>query len=123
VNKTELPPLLHMMKRLIAEPSVSSVSADWDQSNVRVIDLLEDWLHEVGFHTEKQAVPNHPGKFNLVATAGQGPEGLVLAGHTDTVPFDDSRWRSDPFELTERDVVRHPLVQKVIEAYQEKRSS
>jgi phosphate starvation-inducible PhoH-like protein len=26
-------------------------------------------------------------------------------------------------ELTERDVVRHPLVQKVIEAYQEKRSS
>lgn len=92
-----------MMKRLIAEPSVSSVSADWDQSNVRVIDLLEDWLHEVGFHTEKQAVPNHPGKFNLVATAGQGPEGLVLAGHTDTVPFDDSRWRSDPFELTERD--------------------
>ncbi|HID46756.1 MAG TPA: acetylornithine deacetylase [Chromatiaceae bacterium] len=92
-----------MMKRLIAEPSVSSVSADWDQSNVRVIDLLEDWLHEVGFHTEKQAVPNHPGKFNLIATAGQGPEGLVLAGHTDTVPFDDSRWRSDPFELTERD--------------------
>ena len=26
-------------------------------------------------------------------------------------------------ELTERDVVRHPLVQKVIEAYQENRSS
>jgi len=49
VNKTELPPLLHMMKRLIAEPSVSSVSAEWDQSNVRVIDLLQDWLHNLGF--------------------------------------------------------------------------
>lgn len=92
-----------MMQRLIAEPSVSSVSAEWDQPNVRVIDLLEDWLHGLGFHTEKLAIPDHPGKFNLIASAGSGSEGLVLAGHTDTVPFDDSRWRSDPFTLTERD--------------------
>ncbi|HEC06488.1 MAG TPA: acetylornithine deacetylase [Thiolapillus brandeum] len=98
-----MPPLLHMMRRLIAEPSVSSVSAEWDQSNVRVIDLLQDWLHNLGFQTEKLAVPNYPGKFNLIATAGSGPEGLVLAGHTDTVPFDSSRWSTDPFELTERD--------------------
>jgi acetylornithine deacetylase len=100
---TKLPSLLHMMERLIAEPSVSSVSAEWDQSNVRVIDLLEDWLRHLSFHTEKLAVPGHPGKFNLIATAGKGPEGLVLAGHTDTVPFDESRWSSDPFHLTERD--------------------
>ncbi len=92
-----------MMKRLIAEPSVSSFSADRDQSNVRVIDLLEDWLHHLGFKTEKLAVPGCPGKFNLIATAGSGPDGLVLAGHTDTVPFDDKRWHTDPFELTERD--------------------
>ncbi|WP_456415212.1 acetylornithine deacetylase [Thiolapillus sp.] len=100
---TALPKLLHMMERLIAEPSVSSVSAEWDQPNVRVIDLLEDWLRNAGFHTEKLAVPKHPGKFNLVASIGSGPDGLVLAGHTDTVPFDQSRWSSDPFTLTERE--------------------
>ncbi|WP_456378192.1 acetylornithine deacetylase [Thiolapillus sp.] len=100
---TELPKLLHMMERLIAEPSVSSVSTEWDQPNVRVIDLLEGWLHNTGFRTEKLAVPDCPGKFNLVATAGSGPDGLVLAGHTDTVPFDQSRWGSNPFELTERE--------------------
>ena len=27
----------------------------------------------------------------------------MLAGHTDTVPFDDSRWNHDPFKLTELD--------------------
>ncbi|WP_456404905.1 acetylornithine deacetylase, partial [Thiolapillus sp.] len=103
MSKSPLPSLLHMLQRLIAEPSVSSVSAEWDQSNARVIDLLQDWLHELGFHTEKQAVPGAPGKFNLIATAGRGNDALVLSGHTDTVPFDESRWRSDPFTLTEKD--------------------
>jgi acetylornithine deacetylase len=27
----------------------------------------------------------------------------VLAGHTDTVPFDEGRWRSDPLQLSRRD--------------------
>jgi acetylornithine deacetylase len=27
----------------------------------------------------------------------------VLAGHTDTVPFDEAYWQSNPFKLTERD--------------------
>ncbi|RME33666.1 MAG: acetylornithine deacetylase, partial [Gammaproteobacteria bacterium] len=30
-----------------------------------------------------------------------GSGGLVLAGHTDTVPFDARRWQHDPFRLTE----------------------
>jgi acetylornithine deacetylase len=34
---------------------------------------------------------------------GEGSDGLVLAGHTDTVPYDEGAWRSDPFTLTERD--------------------
>lgn len=32
-----------------------------------------------------------------------GAGGLLLAGHTDTVPFDDGRWTRDPFTLTEHD--------------------
>jgi acetylornithine deacetylase len=43
------------------------------------------------------------GKYNLIATAGSGDEGLVLSGHTDTVPFDQGRWSHDPFKLTRRD--------------------
>ncbi|HWV11017.1 MAG TPA: acetylornithine deacetylase, partial [Pseudomonas sp.] len=41
--------------------------------------------------------------FNLLATYGSGPGGLVLAGHSDTVPFDESLWASDPLRLTETD--------------------
>ena len=48
---------------------------------------------------DKQQV--EPGKFNLIATYGSGPGGLVLAGHSDTVPFDEALWQSDPLKLTD----------------------
>jgi len=92
-----------MMQHLIGSPSVSSVSPDWDQSNAQVIDYLADWCESAGFRVERLPIDGRPGKFNLVATAGSGPDGLVLSGHTDTVPFDEARWNSDPFTLTERD--------------------
>jgi acetylornithine deacetylase len=43
------------------------------------------------------------GKYNLIATLGTGSGGLVLAGHTDTVPYDEGKWQSDPFTLSDRD--------------------
>ena len=47
--------------------------------------------------TRRTSADRRPsGKFNLVASAGTGPEGLVLSGHTDTVPYDEARWSSDP---------------------------
>ena len=92
-----------MMQHLIGSPSVSSVSPEWDQSNAQIIDHLADWCETAGFRVERLPIAGHPGKFNLVASIGSGPDGLVLSGHTDTVPYDDSRWRSDPFALTERD--------------------
>jgi acetylornithine deacetylase len=98
-----IPNLTTMLQHLIAIPSVSSVNPAWDQSNAPVIDLLAQWLTDAGFAVEKHAVPGHPGKFNLVANCSKGPDGLVLAGHTDTVPYDEARWNSDPFRLTERD--------------------
>ncbi|MCB2261778.1 MAG: acetylornithine deacetylase [Candidatus Thiosymbion ectosymbiont of Robbea hypermnestra] len=95
------PSLTSMLEALIATPSVSSVNPELDQSNEAVIDLLADWLEAAGFRTERMAVPERPGKFNLIATLGTGPGGLVLAGHTDTVPCNAERWRHDPFRLTE----------------------
>ena len=44
-----------------------------------------------------------PRKANLIATLGSGPGGLVLAGHTDTVPCDDTLWNNNPFALIEKD--------------------
>jgi acetylornithine deacetylase len=98
-----LPPFLELMRCLIGAPSVSSVSAEWDQSNESVIDDLAGWCESLGFRVETLPIAGHPGKYNLVATAGSGPDGLVLAGHTDTVPCDPQLWASDPFALTERD--------------------
>lgn len=92
-----------MMRRLIASPSVSSVSPEWDQSNSQVIDHLADWCETAGLRVERLPIAGHPGKFNLVASIGSGPDGLVLSGHTDTVPYDEARWNSDPFTLDERD--------------------
>jgi len=96
-----LPSLTSMLEALIATPSVSSVDPGLDQSNRAVIELLADWLETAGFRTEPVAVPGHPGKVNLIATLGTGPGGLVLAGHTDTVPCNAERWSHNPFQLTE----------------------
>jgi len=102
-NITGVPGIRDMLTRLISLPSISSASADWDHSNEAVVRTLAEWLEPLGFTTEILEVPDMPGKYNLIATLGSGPGGLVLSGHTDTVPFDDKRWQSDPFTLTEKD--------------------
>ena len=90
-------PLLDHIRQLIATPSISSVSSQLDQSNRPVIDLLAGWLEQAGFAVRIEPLPQRPDKANLIATLGSGPGGLVLAGHTDTVPYDAGRWRYDPF--------------------------
>ncbi|WP_166257195.1 acetylornithine deacetylase [Marinobacter salicampi] len=102
-NRPEGLDIRDMMARLVSLPSISSANPDWDHSNEPVIRTLAEWLEPMGFVTEILPVPGMPGKYNLIATLGSGPGGLVLSGHTDTVPYDDKRWQSDPFTLTERD--------------------
>jgi acetylornithine deacetylase len=94
------PALLEMIDALIATPSVSSVNPDYDQSNRAVIDLLATWLGDLGWRVEVLPVDTHSDKADLIATLGSGPGGLVLAGHTDTVPYDQGSWHYDPFKLT-----------------------
>ena len=95
------PDLLGMIAALIGTPSVSSVTPDHDQGNRAVIDLLAGWLDDAGFEVEIMPLAGEPARANLVATLGRGPGGLVLAGHTDTVPWDEGGWQHDPFSLTE----------------------
>lgn len=96
-----LPSMKDQFAALIAVPSVSCTQPSLDLSNRPVIDLLAGWLGDLGFACDIQQV--EPGKFNLLASYGSGPGGLVLAGHSDTVPFDEQLWQTDPLKLTEVD--------------------
>jgi len=96
-----LPSTREMIARLIATPSVSCVHPDMDMSNRAVIELVADWAASLGFDCEIQTVGDN--KFNLVARAGRGGDGLVLSGHSDTVPCDPNLWSSDPFSAREDD--------------------
>lgn len=93
--------LLQMLRQLIACNSISSPSPDIDQGNRELIDILANWLDELGFDIEIMPLED-PRKANLIATLGSGPGGLVLAGHTDTVPCDEELWQQSPFQLAER---------------------
>ena len=90
-------------RNLIALPTISSLEAAEDQSNKQLIELLATWLADFGFKTEIIRVEDSRDKYNLLATYGEGEGGLLLAGHTDTVPFDEGKWTFNPFVLTEQD--------------------
>lgn len=98
-----------MTQILVGLPSVSCSNVSLDMGNLPVIEQLAEWLEPMGFHCEITPLPTQPHKANLIATLGTGPGGLVLAGHTDTVPFDEGAWQSDPFSLTEKDDLWHGL--------------
>src|SRR5919197_4549814 len=101
--RAPLPKLFELFAQLVAIPSVSSVDPYRDQTNRAVIELLAEWLAALGFEIELTTISEAPDKLNLIARLGQGAEGLVLSGHTDTVPFDEGAWTTDPFILTEKD--------------------
>jgi acetylornithine deacetylase len=90
-----------MIEELVRTPSISSVDPTHNQGNLAVVELLADWLSGHNFSVELMRLPGSPARANLIATLGSGPGGLVLSGHTDTVPFDSGKWRHDPFSLTD----------------------
>lgn len=98
-----LPSLKAQFDALLKAPSISCTQPEHDQSNLPVVHLLAGWLDELGFSCDIQPIAGQPGKANLIAIRGSGPGGLVLAGHTDTVPCNPEKWQHDPFALTEAD--------------------
>jgi acetylornithine deacetylase len=97
-----LPSIKQQMSTLIALPSISSTLVEYDLSNEAVIHQLANWCETLGFKIDIQCVDKERKKFNLLASLGTGPGGLILSGHTDTVPCNENRWNSDPFTLTEK---------------------
>jgi acetylornithine deacetylase len=91
---------LSMIDRLIAFPTVSR------DSNLGLIEYARDYLAALGL--KPRLVYDSSGKkANLFCTLADEPErvktaGIVLSGHTDTVPVDGQEWSSDPFEADHR---------------------
>ena len=94
-----------MLDTLVSEPSVSCRSSSLDQSNLGVLNHIANWLRDINFDVEISTLPEDPTKGNLVATLlppGKCIEGgLILAGHSDTVPCDENLWNSDPYSLAQ----------------------
>ena len=97
-----LPTPVEMLGSLVAEPSVSCTDPQRDQGNLAVLQHLAGWLEDLRFDVQLLPLPERPNKGNLIARRGDGEGGLVLAGHTDTVPCDEALWRVDPFTLSRR---------------------
>ncbi|MEL0018934.1 MAG: acetylornithine deacetylase [Rickettsiales bacterium] len=72
-------------------------------SNMELIHYIRDYLQSLG--VDSLLVEDETGtKANLYATLGpKDRPGIMLSGHTDTVPVDGQNWSSDPFTVTERD--------------------
>lgn len=71
-------------------------------SNRPIIEYVVSYLRSYG--CEPVLIWNDDrSKANLWATVGPETEGgVILSGHTDTVPVDGQEWSSDPFTMTER---------------------
>jgi len=66
------------------------------QSNLPLIHLVRDELARLGVASRLTHSADGR-KANLFATLGEGkPAGIVLSGHTDTVPWDGQDWSVDP---------------------------
>jgi acetylornithine deacetylase len=72
------------------------------KSNRACIHFIRDYLDGHGVTSEIVA-NDDASKACLWATIGPADKaGIVLAGHTDTVPVEGQNWTSDPFMLTDR---------------------
>jgi acetylornithine deacetylase len=94
---------LEHYETIIKTPSISAFDENIDQTNRPLIDILAGWFGDLGFSITIQAVPGTRHKFNMLAKIGNGEGGLLLCGHSDTVPYDEGRWQSDPFKLKQSD--------------------
>ena len=91
------PAVLEWAQRLVRLSTISH------QSNLALIECIADHLRGQGVDL-RLTYDEDRRKANLFATLGAGkPGGVVLSGHTDTVPWDGQAWTVDPLGATVRD--------------------
>jgi acetylornithine deacetylase len=67
-----------------------------ENSNLQLIDLAQSHLAALGVKSRITYNAERT-KANLFATLGEGkPAGVIISGHTDTVPWDGQDWSVDP---------------------------
>src|SRR4051812_29193691 len=94
---TPTPRALELARTLIGFNTVSA------NSNLALIHCIRDELDRLGGKSRLSYNAERT-KANLFATLGEGkPAGLILSGHTDTVPWDGQDWSVDPLSGTVRD--------------------
>lgn len=71
-------------------------------SNLPLINFVGDYLESLDVHVE--IIYDETGdKANLLSRIGpEAGGGVILSGHTDTVPVDGQDWDTEPFTLTEK---------------------
>lgn len=71
-----------------------------NRSNLPLIEFIESYLASYGV-TSRRIVDETGEKANLYATIGpEDRPGVMLSGHTDTVPVTGQAWSVDPYKLT-----------------------
>jgi acetylornithine deacetylase len=90
-------PALEWAQRLVRLNTVSR------ESNLPLIECIADHLRSLAvpirltYDAERR-------KANLFATVGEGkPDGVILSGHTDTVPWDGQAWTREPLDAAVQD--------------------
>ncbi len=99
------PSSIAFLTRLVGACSVSSTDPVLDTSNRASSDVVAQMLDDSGLTTSIHEVPELVEKYNVSAHVGPDMpgKGLLLAGHTDTVPCTPADWKTDPFVLSETD--------------------
>ena len=81
---------LELAQALVRMDTVSA------RSNLALIHFIRDELKRLGV-ASRLTYNADKTKANLFATLGAGkPAGIILSGHTDTVPWDGQDWSADP---------------------------
>lgn len=79
---------------------MNTVSAN---SNLELVHFIRDELQALGVSSRLTWNAERT-KANLFATLGEGkPAGIILSGHTDTVPWDGQAWTMDPLGAVVQD--------------------
>ncbi len=98
MKATPLSPIaLELAQTLVRMDTVSA------NSNLVLIHFIRDALKKLGV-TSRLTFNAEKTKANLFATLGEGkPSGVILSGHTDTVPWAGQDWSVDPLSGVVRD--------------------
>ena len=84
-----------ILKKLISFKSIS------EQENISLLNFVSSYLKK--FNLNVKIINRHHNRANLYCRVGPNSAGgLMLSGHTDVVPVENQKWKTNPFELCKK---------------------